>query len=267
MTQELPDLAQQLRLAAASSEMLGAAKAARAALDQVAWDRGVRSQAKAVAARSAWAGALANASFEGAELPAGAAVDVVAGNAPDSPMSRVVIAATDLAGQSARFSQLLASAPLQCLAESATLVGRGFMPAAELGRPRTGPADDPLHLPNLPAAAVVAPALVELGQVLRAADEPAVLVAAVTHAHLALLLPLTWGSGLIARTMIRCTLAARSVDPDMLGVPEVGLVRLGRPRYVRGLAGYSDRSQSGLANWVSVFCGALESGARAAVAD
>jgi hypothetical protein len=258
----VPDAAAALRLAAGDPAASAAALAARAAMDAVAWDRGIRSRVATVAASSRWAGALANAAFEGAVLPPAVAVAVAQGHVPPDPMGQVVLAAVDLAGMAPRMAGLLRSAPLQCLAEAATVAGRGFVDTELLGRPRVGPCDDPLHLPALPEASEVPPALVSLGTILARADEPAVLVAAVVHAQLALLRPFQWGSGLVARACVRWVLAGRSVDPDMLCVPEAGLLALGRSKYVRALGGYRSGTVAGLASWIETFSGALVAGAR-----
>lgn len=261
---EIPNPAGMLRAVVAQPSSVAAAEVARAAMDKVAWDRGIRSRAAEVAASSRWTGALANAAFEGAVLPTAVSVDMAAGVVPADPMGRVVLAAADLAGQAPRLADLLRTTPLQCLAEAATVVGRGFVPQEQLGRPRLGGCDDPLHLPDLPDAADVPPALAALAVLVARADAPAVLVAAVVHAQLALLRPFPWGSGLVARASIRWVLAGRSVDPDMLCVPEAGLLTLGRPSYVKALAGYRSGAARGAGQWVSAFCSALEAGARAA---
>lgn len=261
---DIPDVARMLRTVVAQSSCLAVAETARAAMDALAWDRGIRSRAGAVAASSRWAGALANAAFEGAVLPTAVAADMAAGVVPADPMGRVVLAAADLAGQAPRLAELLRAAPLQCLAEAATVVGRGFVGQEQLGRPRVGVCDDPLHLPDLPDAADVPPALAALAVLVARADAPAVLVAAVVHAQLALLRPFPWGSGLVARAAIRWVLAGRSVDPDMLCVPEAGLLTLGRPSYVKALAGYRSGTTRGANLWVEAFCGALAAGAWAA---
>lgn len=264
---DIPDISSVLRAILAEPSARAAADAARTSMDAVAWDRGIRVRSAAVAAKSRWTGALANAAFEGAVLPASVAVDVVGGAAPADPMGRVVLAATDLAGQAPRLTELLRSAPLQCLAEAGTIVGRGFVGKHELGRPRVADCDDPLHLPDLPAAVDVPPALAALALLVTRVDAPAVLVAAVVHAQLAVLRPFPWGSGLVARAAIRWVLAGRSVDPDMLCVPEAGLLTLGRPRYVRALGGYRSGTTQGACAWVEAFCGALSAGARAAEPD
>lgn len=261
---DIPDAAGTLRAIAEHPTSLAAAKAARAAMDEVAWDRGIRSRASEIAASSRWAGALANAAFEGAVLPTQVAVDIAVGAAPADPMGRVVLAAADLAGQAPRLADLLFAAPLQCLAEAATIVGRDFVDPEQLGRPRVGRCDDPLHLPDLPDAADVPPALAALAVLVKRTDAPAVLVAAVVHAQLAVLRPFPWGSGLVARAAIRWVLAGRSVDPDMLAVPEAGLLTLGRTTYAKALAAYRSGTTSGANLWVEAFCGALVAGARAA---
>lgn len=259
----LPDPRRALTLAGASPQIQESVKAALAAVDARSWAPDVRRAPGQVAANSKRAGALANAAFEGAGLPA---ASLAAASAADlgSPMGRVVGAALDLGTQSRALADVICRAPLQALAQAATTVGRGFVPADELGRPRgSGQCDDPLHLPDLPPAEQVPGALVSLGQLLVDPDTRALPLAGVVHAHLALLRPFPWGSGLVARASVRWILAARGVDVDMLCVAESGLLEVGRTRYVRALAGYRSGSPEGLADRFAAFTDALRIGSAA----
>lgn len=262
-TPDIPDPRQALESAMAIPDIQDLVAGALAAVDARSWAGDVRRGAGAVAASSRRSGALANAAFEGAGLPAAA---LAAASAADlaSPMGRVVGAALDLATQSGPLTEVICRAPLQALAQAGTIVGRGFLAPDDLGRPRrTDNCDDPLHLPGLPAAAGVSRSLVSLGQVLVDPEPRAVPLAAVAHAHLALLRPFEWGSGLVARASTRWILAARGVDVDMFCVPEAGFLAVGRTRYVRGIAGYRSSTATGLQAWFAVFTEALRAGAEA----
>lgn len=250
-----------LERASGSASATAQAEAATKAVDAVLWNRDVRAQAASLAARSRAAGARANATFEGADLDPRALG--ATGADRESPMGQVVASAVDLAAGARRYADLVTVSPLQALAEAATVVGRRFLPPSELGRPRTGDScDDPLHLPGLPPAAAVPSRLLELGQVLSGGSGRALLVAAVVHAELALVRPFAWGSGLLARSSIRWVLAARGVDPDMLTVPELGLLEIGRTKYVRALRAYQLGSPEGVSQWVATFSEAIAIGAR-----
>jgi hypothetical protein len=91
-------------------------------------------------------------------------------------------------------------------------------------------------------------------------------MAAIVHGELLLLRPFTWGSGLVARATIRLVLAQRGVDPDLLAVPEAGLMVSGRGAYVRAVRAYATGTPQGVAEWIIWHSNAVTSGARAAVA-
>lgn len=93
---------------------------------------------------------------------------------------------------------------------------------------------------------------------------PALALAAVVHAEIAVTQPFDWGSGLIARAMTRLVLRAKGVDPDGWSVPEAGLRMLGRPAYVSGLRGYASGEPDGVTGWLILHSQAVAAGARAA---
>ena len=82
------------------------------------------------------------------------------------------------------------------------------------------------------------------------------------HAEVAALRPFGWGSGLVARALIRLVLAQRGVDPEFLVAPEVGLRSVGRPAYVRAVRGYAEGTPEGVAAMLRLVAGAVERGAR-----
>ena len=245
----------------ALSEVAEAVDSARAAVDALLWDRAVAARQAEVAAESALRGAWANAWFEGAEcglpeLRSGAAVD-------GSPVGRVLGNAVGLQAELPGLVAVIGTAPAQALARMHAIAAHGFVPDADLGRPRSGDAaDDPLRIGGLPSAADVSTRMAGLGRILVGSTAPGVLVAAVAHAEVASLRPFGWGSGLVARALLRLVLAQRGVDPAMLGAPELGLRAAGRPAYVRAVRGYSAGTPEGVADLVRLVAGAVGTGAR-----
>jgi hypothetical protein len=229
--------------------------AARAEVDAVLWRRDVRGAAAEVAAASVAGGG------RGADPRDGADVAV----ADDSPMGRVLAAALRVTAAVPGQVEVFAQAPLQALAHLHALAAVGFAADADLGRPRaTDAADDPLSLGPIPSAQATADRLALLADLLTTPTEaPALLVAAITHAEIAVLRPFTWGSGLVARACVRLVLAGRSVDPSLFTVPERGMLELGRPAYVRALRSYSSGRPEGVRDFVVWQSTAVAIGARA----
>ena len=238
-----------------------AATGARDAVDALLWDRAVRSRQADVGAESALRGPWANAWFEGAqcglaELRSGSAVD-------GSPIGRLLAGSLALAADVPSLVGVIGTSPAQALARMHAVAARGFSPEPDLGRPRQGPfAEDALRVGQPPGPGDVAQRLAGVGSLLRQSRAPGVLVAAVVHAEVAAVRPFSWGSGMVARALLRLVLAQRGVDPGMLGAPEVGLRALGRPQYVRGLRGYIAGTPDGVAEFLVMVCGAVRSGAQ-----
>lgn len=237
---------------------------ARADVDALLWERSLRTKGAAMAAESVLRGARASAAIEGAEvsleaLRAGAAVD-------GSPLGREVGASVRVSSEVPRLVATVAAAPSQAFARLAALAGAEAVPDETLGRPRADEvADDPLRLGPLPAAAEVRDRMLALATVLTTPTEaPALVVAAVAHGELLALRPFAHGSGLVARAAARLVLAARGLDPNGLGLPEEGLLAVGRPAYVAAARGFASGSREGLAAFVVLQCQAVGLGARAA---
>lgn len=238
-----------------------ACQAARDAVDAVLWDRGVRSRAAEIAAESALEGARDSAALDGVDVP----LDRVrSGQAMDSsPMGRLVTAALAVTGEARGQVDMWGRAPLQALAHLHLVAARGFCDDDQLGRPRAGEPDDPLRMGGVPPASEVPPRLDLLARTVTApTSAPAVLVAGVVHGELLTLRPFAWGSGLVARSAVRLVLAARGVDPDLLTVPEAGMVAQGRSSYVRSLRAFATGSPEGVAEWLVWNARAIELGAR-----
>jgi hypothetical protein len=95
-------------------------------------------------------------------------------------------------------------------------------------------------------------------------EAPALALAAVVHAEIAVPQPFDWGSGLLARATTRLVLRAKGVDPDGWSIPEAGLRLLGRPKYVAALRAYASGESDGVARWLVLHAQAVAAGARAA---
>jgi hypothetical protein len=244
-----------LAVLADDDRVSAAVLAAREEVDALLWRRDVRGAASEVAAASIQRGARDTAAIDGADVAV-----------PDeSPMGRVLEAALRLTAAVPTQVEVFSGAPLQAWAHLHALTAHGFVPGADLGRPRAGGvADDPLNLgPVIPAGAA-AERLAMLAQTLTTPTE-AMVVAAIAHAELAVLRPFTWGSGLLARASTRLVLASRGVDPSLFSIPEHGMLELGRPAYVKALRGYADGTRDGVAEFIVWQATAVAMGAKAVI--
>jgi len=95
-------------------------------------------------------------------------------------------------------------------------------------------------------------------------NAPALVEAAVVHGEIIALRPFEVGSAAIAQMATRLVMAARGLDPDLLIVPEVGILRAGRPAYVRAVRGYLSGVPEGVAAWLQFIAMAVVDGANAA---
>jgi hypothetical protein len=246
-----------LAVLAADETVAVAVQAAREEIDALLWRRDVRGAAAEVAAASIQRGARDSAALDGA--------DVVL---PDeSPMGRVLEAALRLTAAVPTQADVFAGAPLQAWAHLNALTAHGFVPAEDLGRPRSADmADDPLHLGTVVPAQAAAERLAMLAQTLTSPTEaPAIVVAAVAHAELATVRPFAWGSGLLARATTRLVLASRGVDPSLFSIPERGMLEQGRPAYVRALKAYSSGTLEGVTEFIVWHAVSVAMGAKAVV--
>jgi hypothetical protein len=246
-------------LAALSADetVAAAVLAAREEVDALLWRRDVRGAAAEVASASIQRGARDSAAIDGADLVL-----------PDaSPMGRVLEAALLLTAAVPTQVEVFGRAPLQALAHLHALTATGLVPVDDLGRPRRGDtADDPLNLGPLVPASVAADRLARLaGTLTRPTEAPALVVAAIAHAELAVLRPFAWGSGLLARATTRLVLAGRGVDPSLFSIPEHGMLEMGRPAYVRALRAYASGTPAGVSEFIVWQATAFAMGARAVV--
>jgi hypothetical protein len=212
-----------------------------------------------MAASSALIGARDSAALEGADV----SVDVVRAGLDDSPLGRAVAASVAVTSAVPGQADAWQRAPLQVLAHLHALAARGFDDDDALGRPRQqDDVVDPLHMGTPLPWREVPDRLVALADVLtRPTTAPAILVAAIAHGELIAVQPFRWGSGLIARAAVRLVLAARGVDPDLLGCPEAGMLSLGRSTYVASVRAYRSGEPDGVAEWIRWNASAIGFGA------
>lgn len=218
-----------------AAEVLDTLTQARSALDACAWDRRLRALGPDQMRAVLLADARASAALDGADVPPGA----LTGGTHLGPVERLAARVLALHAEIPAAAGLVDRAPAQVLARFAALMGTGVLPPDEVGRPRTGPPDDPLHLRLAPAAAAVPAALAALLQAGRTTEAPALLVAGLIHAHLLILAPFGTGNGPIARAFATTLLRARGVDAAGQVPVSAGLLALGRPTYVAALRSFA----------------------------
>lgn len=253
-----------------SPQLRTAAADARSAVDQLLWQRALRTKGGALAAEVRVVNAQASATLEGVDFPipawrSGSAFD-------GSPMGRVAGGIWRLESALLELETIWKAAPGQALARMHSLLGAGVLRDDQLGRPRllgSAPAD-PMHLGQTPPeaerpspAAALLTLLREYAATVATADGdvPALVLAAVIHAELMWSRPFGFGDGPIARAVARLVLASRGVDPNLLGAADAGLAAAGRPAYVRALRGYLRGDPAGAGEWMIFYCGAVARGA------
>ena len=94
----------------------------------------------------------------------------------------------------------------------------------------------------------------------RPTTAPAIVVAAVVHAELAVLRPFGTANGLVARAAERAVLVARGTDPLGATVPEVGHLELAGS-YPEGLREYAAGGPAGVRDWLLRSCEVVSLGA------
>jgi Fic family protein len=240
--------------------------AARTACEQLRWHEALRRRIPEAAAESRVRGAQASAALEGATVPLDLVRDVMRGAArwpldPD-PVEQVARGAVQATAESEHVRSLVSTAPLQALARLHVAAASGLVDDAQLGRPRTA-GETSSELADLgapPAAGELQDRLDGLVQVLTvaAADGvPALVVAAVAHAEVAVLRPFVRGNGVVARALERSVVQARGLDPTGVAVTEAGHAAQGGPAYLGALAAYGTGSRAGVTLWLEHCASAL----------
>ena len=213
--------------------------AARDGVDAMLRDRGMRRTTPEQTAESLLRGAHASAVLEGS---ASSLEEVREGAADEVAQAAVRVSAEVLS-----LVPVLARSPLQAFARLHALAGTGAVADDRLGRP---------------VSEVAAERMGTLAQTLLTTSQPAMLVAAVAHAELAVVAPFTSHNGIVARAVERLLLVSRGVDPASLVVPEAGHLAL-RREYESNLRGYRDGGRAGVHAWLLYAAEAYARGAEA----
>jgi hypothetical protein len=233
----VPDpLARLVSLEGVASAMAGT----RDGIDALLRDRGLRRTAPGLTAESLLRGAHASAVLEGST----ASLEQVREGSHDP----VAAAAVRVSAELLRLAPTLGTSPLHAFARIHTLAAKGEVRDEDLGRPRDDASAARLRdLAGLLTEVTTAPALV---------------VAAVAHAEVAVAAPFLSHNGVVARAVERLLLVARGVDPTSLVVPEAGHLAL-RPEYESNLRGYRDGGAAGVHGWLLYAAEAYAAGAEA----
>ena len=236
----MPDDRDPLSRLANLEGVASAMAATRDGIDALLRDRGLRRTTPDLTGESLLRGAHASAVLEGSATT----LDEVRADGGD-PVAR---AAVRLSSELLGLLPTLNGSPLQALARMHTLAAKGEAADEELGRPRNADGAARLHeLARLLTGPTTAPALV---------------VAAVVHAEIAVAAPFVSHNGLVARAAERLVLVARGVDAKSLIVPEAGHLAV-RAEYESNLRGYRDGGPAGVHGWLLYAAEAYAQGAEA----
>ncbi|MEV0830639.1 oxidoreductase [Nonomuraea rubra] len=227
---------------------------ARQAVDRLYRHRVLRRASPAVSTESSLRGARASAAIEGVDVP----LDALRRDAVHDPLVQGALRASAELG---RLGSTWRKAPRQVLARLHAVAAAGLTSPEALGRPRTeGEAPDPLALGPAPGAADTAARMEALFELLeRPTKAPAIVLAAVVHAELAVLRPFGTADGVVARSAGRLTLVEYGLDPKSLVVVEAGHLEL---PYGEALRAYLEGSPEGVATWVQHCASAVTLGVR-----
>ncbi|WP_327586377.1 oxidoreductase [Nonomuraea sp. NBC_00507] len=227
---------------------------AREAVDRLYRHRVLRRASPAVSAESSLRGARASAAVEGVDVP----LDALRRDEIHDPLVQGALRASAEMG---RLGPTWRKAPRQVLARLHTVAAAGLVPQAALGRPRTeDEAPDPLELGPAPEAKEAAARMDGLMDLLeRPTKAPAIVLAAVVHAELAVMRPFGSADGVIARSAERLTLVEYGLDPKSLVAVEVGHLEL---PYAAGLRAYLSGTPEGVGQWIQQCASAVSLGVR-----
>ncbi|ACZ83504.1 Fic family protein [Streptosporangium roseum] len=229
---------------------------ARKAVDRLYGHRVLRRKSPEVSARSALRGARASAALDGVDVPLEAIPEVT---------DPVVQGALRVSAELGRLGPTWRAAPRQVLARLHTLAAAGL--TEHLGRPRgAAEAPDLLGLGAAPGpeeTVARVDGLVEL--VTGTSKAPALVLAAIVHAELAVLRPFGSADGVVARAAERLTLVEFGLDPKSLAAVELGHLELGAA-YPESLKAYLSGTPDGVAVWVRHCASAVTLGVREATA-
>ncbi|MFI6481320.1 oxidoreductase [Nonomuraea sp. NPDC050663] len=209
---------------------------ARQAVDRLYRHRVLRRRSPEVSAESALRGARASAALSGVDVTLD---DLRSGTVTDPVVQGALRASAELG----RLGSTWRASPRQVLARLHTLAARGLADDDTLGRPAAGS-------PRLDAL---------MSLVTSGSKAPALVLAAIVHAELAVLEPFGTADGVVARAAERLTLVEFGLDPKALVPAELG--HLGAD-YGTALESYVTGTPSGVAAWVQHCAEAVVVGVR-----
>ncbi|MFX4274003.1 Fic family protein [Propionibacteriaceae bacterium Y1685] len=202
--------------------------AARAAVDTILRDRGMRAISAADSAEAVLAAARSSAAIEGW-----------------SPESAEAAGVARMLSELPAMAELIGVAPGQALARLHALWGRGLVDDDTLGRARSEATARLVGLYDLLTATTSASAIVR---------------AAVAHAELITIAPFESGNGVVARAAEQAILMAGGVDPRGVIVVPAGHLAAGGA-YERALVGYAEGGLTGVRRWLEHCAAAISAGA------
>jgi hypothetical protein len=225
------------------------------------WHEALRRRIPQAAAESRVRGARASAALDGAQVSVDLVRDLMRGatawpQQPD-PLEQVLRGVVQATAETEHLRSLVVTAPAQALARLHTAAAAELLPPEQVGRPRrTGEqARELADLGPAPEGAEVAQRLAGIVRlVLASRDAPALVVAALVHAEVAVLRPFVRGNAVVARAMERLVIQASGLDPTGVAVPEVGHGRESGAAYLGALAAYAGGTPRGVALWLT-HCG------------
>ncbi|HET7398700.1 MAG TPA: hypothetical protein VFJ94_09285 [Intrasporangium sp.] len=244
------------------------AESVREAAARLRFHEALRRRVAEAAAESRVRGAGASARLDGAQLPLQAVRDLVRGardwpTDPD-PAMRVVRGAVTATAETEHVVGLVRTAPLQALARLHVAAAGHLLAPDAVGRPRVDgeTCDELVDLGPAPPAGTVSARLAQVSEVVVAGASsvhrvPAVVVAAVVHAEVAVVRPFARGNGLVARAFERALVQASGLDPTGVAVPEAGHAAAGAAAYLGALTAYAEGSAAGVALWLGHCADAL----------
>lgn len=226
-----------------------AAAGARAAVDRLAGQRVLRTDATAVRVEIAWRAVVASAALADVDISLD---DVRAGALPEGSAGEYARAAMRVSAELEALGPTWTTAPRQALARLHALAAADLVDDDErLGRPRPDPE--------------VGPRLELLADLVTGGTKvPAFVLAAVAHGELLTLAPFGVADGVVARAVSRLITMSSGLDPHGLGVPEMFWMKQSG-NYRAAARGFASGTPNGLGAWLVLSNQALHAGAREAL--
>jgi hypothetical protein len=253
----VPTVAESLTAVAALPGVPEATAAARDACTQLRWHEALRRRIPQAAAESRVRGARASAALDGAEVSVDLVRDLMRGatawpQQPD-PLEQVLRGVVQATAETEHLRSLVVTAPAQALARLHTAAAAELLPPEQVGRPRRA-GEQARELADLGPAPEGADVAQRLAGIVRLVLAPALVVAALVHAEVAVLRPFVRGNAVVARAMERLVIQASGLDPTGVAVPELGHGRESGAAYLGALAAYAGGTPRGVALWLT-HCG------------